>query len=58
MRYNILFFLRDSIIANSGTIGEYLDVSLLPNFLGADLTERIEKWLAYRKGGTALLDSA
>jgi hypothetical protein len=58
MRYNVLFFLRDSIIANSGTVGEFLDVSLLPSFLGGDLTERIQKWMAYRKAGTAFLDSS
>lgn len=57
-RYDVTIFLRDNLLANSGTIGDWLDVSMLPAFLGSDMTERIQKWLAYKKGGTALIDSS
>lgn len=56
--YNIMHYYRDNLIANSGTTGDWLDVSLLPTFLGESPTERIEKWLAYKKNGTGLLDSS
>ena len=51
-------FFRDNIIANSGTVGDWLDVSMLPQFLGQDLTERIQKWIAYGKTGVKLIDTA
>ena len=57
-RYNILNFYRDRLIASSGTTGDFVDVSLLPSFLGTDLSERLEKYIAYKKGGLALLDSS
>ena len=56
--YDILFFFRDSLIANSGTTGDWCDVSKLPTFLGADTAERLVKWIAYKKGGVAILDSS
>lgn len=56
--YDILFFFRDSLIANSGTTGDWCDVSKLPAFLGADEAERLAKWIAYKKGGVAILDSS
>jgi hypothetical protein len=34
-------YLRDNVIANSGTAGDWLDISMLPTALGTDLTERI-----------------
>jgi hypothetical protein len=40
-RYDVTIFLRDNLLANSGTIGDWLDVSMLPAFLGSDMTERI-----------------
>ena len=57
-RYDVTIFLRDNLLANSGTVGDWLDVSMLPSFLGTDMTERIQKWIAYKKGGTALVDSS
>lgn len=57
-RYDVCIFLRDNLLANSGTIGDWLDVSMLPQFLGTDMTERIQKWIAYKKAGTALIDSS
>lgn len=57
-RYNILNFYRDRLIASSGTTGDFVDVSLLPSFLGVDLPERLQKYIAYKKGGTAPIDSS
>lgn len=57
-KYNLLHFYRDVLIASSGTKGVFLDVSQLPSFLGTNETERIAKWNTYRKGGTALINSA
>lgn len=31
---------------------------MLPTAIGDDLTERIEKWIAYKKAGTALIDTS
>jgi hypothetical protein len=33
-KYDILLFYRDRLIANSGNTGDYVDISLLPTFLG------------------------
>lgn len=57
-KYNLLWFYRDTIIANSGTTGERIDVSKLPKFLGDSLPERLTKWNAYYKAGVSLLDSS
>lgn len=57
-KYDLLTFFRDNVIANSGTMGDWLDLSMLPITLGEDLTERIEKWIAYKKSGLALVDTS
>lgn len=57
-KYDLLVYFRDNIIANSGTVGDWLDISMLPTAIGDDLTERIEKWIAYKKGGTAIIDTS
>lgn len=57
-KYDVVMYLRDNVLANSGASGDWLDVSMLPSFLGADMTERILKWMAYKKGGVALVDSS
>ena len=57
-KYNLLHFYRDNLIANSGTTGDWLDVSMLPKFLGVKLPERVQKWLAYKKSGIALIDTS
>ena len=55
---DILHFYRDNLIAESGSVGDWLDVSHLPTFLGKDVTERLMKWKAYKKTGLALFDSS
>lgn len=57
-KYDLLMYFRDNVIANSGTAGDWLDLSMLPNAIGSDLTERVEKWVAYKKSGIALVDTS
>jgi hypothetical protein len=57
-KYDMLLFIRDNIIANSGTVGDYIDVSMLPTWLGQKPAERIQKYLAYKKIGAAIIDTA
>lgn len=57
-KYDLLNFYRDNIIASSGTVGDIIDVSMLPKFLGVNLTERIQKALAWKKQGAFLIDSS
>ncbi len=58
-KYDILNFYKDSLLASSGTVGDWLDVSMLPKFLGTELPERVQKWLAYKKkAGVGLIDTS
>ena len=57
-KYNLLHFYRDQLIASSGTIGDIIDVSLLPKFLGAEPLERLQKAISYKKNGTLPIDSS
>lgn len=54
--YNILFFHRDNLIANSGVKGSYVDVSKIPLWLDEDETVRLLKYIGYKKQGFAPLD--
>ena len=56
-RYDLLNYYRDALIANSGTAGVIMDMSLLPNNLGVKWPERVQKWLAYKKQGIMWIDS-
>lgn len=55
--YNLLHFFRDNLISTSGSRGLWIDVSKIPTFLGDDPTDRLLKWIAYTKQGTALIDT-
>lgn len=57
-RYDLLNYYRDNLIANSGTAGVIMDMSLLPTNLGVKWPERVQKWLAYKKGGVMWIDSS
>lgn len=57
-KYDVLHFYRDNIIAESGTVGDWVDVAYLPSFLGTEMTERLMKWKAYGKAGIKLFDSS
>lgn len=57
-KYDLLIFYRDNIIANSGTIGDWIDETLIPEHLGVKFSERLAKWIALKKQGIGLLNSA
>ena len=57
-KYDIMQFYKNSIIANSGTAGDWVDLAFIPTFLGQETESRLAKWLAYKKSGMALLDSS
>lgn len=57
-QYDILNFFKNNIIAQSGTAGDWVDIAHLPVFLGTDVPERLQKWIAYKKSGIAMIDSS
>lgn len=57
-KFDILNFYRDNLIANSGAVGDFIDVSMLPNFLGHDTAEKLQKYIAYKKSGIAPIDTS
>ena len=57
-QYDLLNFYRDNLIANSGTVGDWIDLTLIPEKLGVNLPERLIKWQALKKQGIGLLDSS
>lgn len=58
MKYDLLCFYRDNLIASSGTVGDWVDLAYVPQVLGVDLPERLQKWLAYKKQGLGIIDSS
>lgn len=57
-KYDILNYYRDSLLSGSGTVGDWLDVSMLPKFLGDTVAERLKKFMAYKKkAGLGLIDT-
>lgn len=58
MKYDLLVFYRDNLISSSGTVGDWVDLAYVPQVLGVDLPERLQKWLAYKKQGMGLIDSS
>lgn len=57
-QYDLLLFYRDNLIANSGTVGDWIDLTLIPAELGVNLPERLIKWQALKKQGLGILDSS
>lgn len=57
-RYDLLHYYKDCLIANSGTAGVIMDMSLLPKNLGVDWPEQVQKWLAYKKAGIEWVDTS
>ena len=57
-KYDLLCFYRDNLIANSGTVGDWIDLAYLPQALGVTLPERLQKWMAYKKQGLGIIDSS
>lgn len=56
-KYDICNFYKDCVVSNSGINGDWIDVSMLPSFLGTEPQEKLAKWLAYKKNGIALIDT-
>ena len=57
-KYDLACFYRDKLIANSGSVGDWINMPTLPAFLGSTMPERIMKWLAYKKQGIGLIDTS
>lgn len=57
-KYDLAIFYRDKLIANSGSVGDWINMPTLPTFLGDTMPERIMKWLAYKKQGIGLIDTS
>lgn len=57
-QYDLLIFYRDNLIANSGTVGDWIDLALLPEKLGVTLPERLMKYQALKKQGLGVIDSS
>jgi hypothetical protein len=57
-KYDLAIFYRDKLIANSGSVGDWINMPTLPTFLGDNMPERIMKWLAYKKMGVGLMDTS
>lgn len=57
-KYDLLHFYRDTLIANSGVKGDFVDLANLPKVLGNTVPERLAKYKAYKKGGIAPFDSS
>lgn len=57
-QYDLLIFYRDNLIANSGTVGDWVDLAILPEKLGVNLPERLMKYQALKKQGLGIIDSA
>lgn len=57
-RYDILHYYRDTLIANSGTTGDWVDLAHIPAVFGADVSERLQKFILYKKQGLAIIDSS
>ena len=57
-KYDLAIFYRDKLIANSGSVGDWINMPTLPAFLGESMPERIMKWLAYKKQGIGLIDTS
>ena len=57
-RFDLLCFYRDNLIANSGTVGDWIDETLIPSHLGVSMPERLAKWISLKKQGIGLLNSS
>ena len=42
-KLDLLIYYRDNLIASSGTVGDWIDLAVVPNALGVDFPERLER---------------
>lgn len=57
-QYDLLHFYRDNLIASSGTVGDWIDLALIPEKLGVTLPEKLIKWQALKKQGLGVIDTS
>lgn len=57
-RYDLLMYFRDNYIANSGVKGSRTNLAAIPTVLGNTFTERITKYISYKKQGLDLIDTS
>ena len=57
-QYDILNFYRNNLIANSGTVGDWIDETLIPQHFGVKFSERLTKWIALKKQGIGLINTS
>lgn len=55
-KYSVLHFHRDVLIGSAGTKGDWIQMKNIPSFLGQNPTEKLLKWVAYKKAGLALIE--
>lgn len=55
-KMDIMKYMRDNLVANSGVNGSRINVAAIPSFLGDEMMERLESFLAYSKQGLQLID--
>ena len=57
-KFDLAVFYRDKLIANSGSVGDWVNMPTIPAFLGDKIEERLVKWIAYKKQGLGLIDTS
>ena len=57
-KFDLATFYRDKLIANSGSVGDWVNMPTIPAFLGDQIEERLMKWIAYKKQGLGLIDTS
>ena len=55
---DILLYIRNNLIASSGSNGSRTDFAAIPNFMGKDPFNRIAKFLSYKKQGLEIYDTS
>jgi hypothetical protein len=57
-KFDLATFYRDKLIANSGSVGDWVNMPTIPAFLADLIEERLMKWIAYKKQGLGLIDTS
>lgn len=56
--FDVLTYLRDNLISNSGVKGSRINFAAIPQFLGTDPMERLMKFIALKKQGSEVYDGS
>jgi len=56
--YDITMFFRDNLVANTGVSGSRIDLAALPKMFGPKFSDRMIKFINYRKQGMEFYDSS